>query len=130
MNPSWVVPVMTALLGGGFFVGVGQVITALTKARTARIQDSGIVTSSSLGGAEQAIALMERALSRAEKEVEGLKTDRDEERKRSREKDSRIAELEQELIRLRTRLSDISTRVDQSVRRVQEVRHETEDPDA
>ena len=127
---NWVVPVMSALLGGGFLIGAGQVISALTNRRTARLQETGMITSSSLGGAEQAIALMERALSRAEKEVEGLKTDRDEERRRSREKDSRIAELEQELIRLRARLSDISTRVDESVRRVREVRHETEDPDA
>lgn len=124
-DATWIVPVVSALLGGGFLVGVGQLTVARAQARMARIQEPGIVTSSSLGGAEQAIALMERALTRAESEIEDLKRDRDEERRRSHEKDRRIIELERELVNLRTQLSGLSDRLNQTVRRVQEVKRDT-----
>lgn len=121
---KYVVPIVAALLGGGFLAGAGQVISALTNRRTAMLQEPGMITSSSLGGAEQAIALMERALSRAEREVEALKTERDDERRRSKEKDRRISELEQELIKLRTQLSALSERLNITVNRVQEIKDE------
>lgn len=126
-DASWIIPVSSALLGGGFLAGISQLTIARAQSRMSRLQEPALVTSSSLGGAEQAIALMERALTRAESEIEDLKRDRDAERRRSRDKDDRISELERELISLRVQLSGLSNRLNATVQRVQEVKNEMDE---
>jgi chromosome segregation ATPase len=127
---SWaniIAPMVAAFLGGGLFIGLSQLITARAQARTAQLQEPGIIAASSLGGAEQAIALMERALARASQEIEEIKRDRDEERTKNREKDGRIHELENQLTHLRSLLGTLSTNVDQTIRQVQEAKSHDKD---
>ena len=125
-DPGWLVPVASALLGGGLFVGLSKFINSLSESRKSRKEETNIF----LGGAEQVVGLMERMLSRAEQQIEELKKEREEEYERSRQKDIRIAELEKELTKLRTLLSEFSARLENTQKRVEEYKHDTDPRDA
>lgn len=114
MAVDWVVPVVTAVLSGGFGAAVTAITSARVASRKAKIEERGApahIESVFLGSAEKAVAALVVALDRAEEEIEDLKRQRDEERRRSREKDQRISELEQLLSSMRTELEVLKTDV-------------------
>lgn len=123
MANEWVAPVITALLGGGLAGTAAQLLGARAEFRRIGIAEgkSGAeVESIILGGAETAVASLQKALDRAENQITRLEA-------LAEKRGVRITELEDQLAAAKGRASTLQARLDEIDARIAGL-EEGEDP--
>lgn len=129
---TWLVPVVTAIMGGGVVTGLSQLWGARNTSRQIQIQEERTpadVSTIILGGASQAVDVLTNSLKWAQEELEGIRSEQVNDKRRIREllasndsKDARIAELERELADLRIRMGELQTALEGAQARISEMR--------
>lgn len=132
---TWLVPVVTAIMGGGIVTGLSQLWGARNTSRQVQLQEERTpadVSTIILGGASQAVDVLTNSLKWAQDELEGIRSEQVNDKRRIRElaasndsKDARIAELERELADLRIKLREVQTALDNALARINEMREST-----
>lgn len=105
---TWLLPVVVALLGGGLVAALGQFLAARAELRRVRIAEgkSGAeVESIILGGAEAAVASLQKALDRSESQIARLEA-------LAEKRAARITELEEQLAAAIGRAGTLQARLD------------------
>lgn len=128
---TWLVPVVTAIMGGGIVTGLSQLWGARNTSRQVQLQEERTpadVSTIILGGASQAVDVLTNSLKWAQDELEGIRSEQVNDKRRIRElaasndsKDARIAELERELADLRIKLREVQTALDNALARINEM---------
>lgn len=126
------IPVVTALLGGGLATALSQVLHARNVGRQIEIEQAKApadIEAVLLGGASQAVAVLTNSLTWQQGELKSLKEEQAADQRRIKElqtsldiKDRRIHEMEEELRVLRVQLGELQTALDRATIRLQEMR--------
>lgn len=108
--------IVSFLVGGGLFAGIGALIGARAQVRKVQIEEERAPAETQsiwLGGAEKAVVALQQALDRMSVEITRLESALDAERQRSEAKDQRIAKLEHRLSVMREQLNRLQWQADQ-----------------
>lgn len=128
---TWLIPVVTAIMGGGVVSGLSQLWAARNTSRQVKIQEERApadVNTVILGGASQAVDVLTNSLKWAQDELQGIRIEQANDKQCIRDliasndsKDARIGELERELATLRVKLQEVQTALDNALARINEM---------
>jgi chromosome segregation ATPase len=136
---TWLVPTVTALLGGGLFGGLSQILHARNTGKQIKIDAEKApadIEAVLLGGASQAVQVLTNSLTWTQGEMKALKEEQAADKARIRalmdsndSKDTRIKEMERELQMLRLQVAEVQAALDRATLRIQEMRGHTNGQD-